>query len=61
MSEFSESYHLEADDQQDGLCLLRRANLEGFVFPPQYGWVTIIPRSEFGTPSERLLQVRSEP
>jgi hypothetical protein len=37
MSEFSESYHLEADDQQDGLCLLRRTNLEGFVFPPQHG------------------------
>jgi hypothetical protein len=56
MSEFSESYHLEADDQQDGLRLLRRANLEGFVFPPQHGWVTIIPRSEFGTPPERLLE-----
>jgi hypothetical protein len=60
MSKFSESYHLEADDQQDGLRLLRRANLERFVFPPQHGWVTIIPRSEFGTPPERLLQVRSE-
>jgi hypothetical protein len=34
MSEFSESYHLEADDQQDGVHLLWRAHLEGFVFPP---------------------------
>ena len=48
MSEFSESYHLEAGDQQEGVGLLRRANLEGFVFPEQNGWVTIIPRSEFG-------------
>ena len=56
MSEFSESYHLEADDQQDGLQLLQRANLEGFVFPPQHGWVTIIPRSEFGAPPQSLLE-----
>jgi|Tabmets5t2r1_1033131.scaffolds.fasta_scaffold12443_1 hypothetical protein len=56
MSEFSESYHLEADDQQDGLHLLQRANLEGFVFPPQHGWVTIIPRSEFGAPPQSLLE-----
>jgi hypothetical protein len=48
MSEFSESYHLEADDQQAGVHLLQRAHLEGFVFPPPRGWVTIVPRSEFG-------------
>ena len=56
MSELSESYHLEADDQQDGVRLLQRAHLEGFVFPPQRGWVTILPRSEFGTPPESLLE-----
>ncbi|SRR6266545_1010759 len=56
MSEFSESYHLQADDQQAGLHLLQQANLEGFVFPPQRGWVTIIPRSEFGAPPQRLLE-----
>src|SRR4029453_6269757 len=48
MSEFSESYHLEADDQHDGLQLLQRANLDGFVFPPQHAWGTIIPSSEVG-------------
>jgi len=56
VSEFSESYHLEADDQQAGVQLLRRANLDGFVFPPQRGWVTIIARSEFGAPPESLLE-----
>jgi hypothetical protein len=55
MSEFSESYHLEADDQQAGPRLLSRANLDGVVFPPQRGWVSIVPRSEFGGPPERLL------
>ncbi len=56
MSEFSESYHLEADDQQDSMHLLQRAALEGVVFPPQRGWVTIVPRSQFGAPPERLLE-----
>jgi hypothetical protein len=56
MSEFSESYHLEGDDQQAGIHLLQRAGLDGFVFPPQRGWVTIIPRSEFGAPPESLLE-----
>jgi hypothetical protein len=56
VSEFSDSYHLEADDQQAGVQLLRRAHLEGFVFPPQSGWVSIFPRSEFGTPPQSLLE-----
>jgi hypothetical protein len=56
MSEFSESYHLQADDQQDGVHLLQRAHLDGFVFPPQRGWVTIIPRSEFGETPDDLVE-----
>jgi hypothetical protein len=56
MSEFSESYHLQADDQQAGVHLLRRAHLDGFVFPPQRGWVTIIPRSEFGEMPDGLVE-----
>ena len=56
MSEFSESYHLEAGDQQAGIHLLRRAHLEGFVFPPQRGWVSIIPRSSFGQLPDALVQ-----
>jgi hypothetical protein len=56
MSEFSESYHLEANDQQDGIHLLQRADLEGIVFPPQRGWVSIVPRSQFGEAPESLLE-----
>jgi hypothetical protein len=56
VSEFSESYHLEADEQQAGSHLLQRANLEGVVFPPQCGWVTIIPQSKFGQLPEGLVQ-----
>jgi hypothetical protein len=56
VSEFSESYHLEADQQQAGIHLLRRANLDGFVFPPQHGWVSIIPRSKFGALPDALVQ-----
>jgi hypothetical protein len=56
MSEFSESYHLEADDQQAGLHLLQRARLEGFVFPPERGWVSILPRSEFGETPDALVE-----
>ncbi len=56
MSEFSESYHLEAEAQQDGVGLLQRAHLEGFVLPPKRGWVTLIPRSEFGQPPDALVE-----
>jgi hypothetical protein len=48
VSEFSESYHLESRDQQDGVRLLQAAKLDGFAFPEANGWVTIIPESEFG-------------
>ena len=62
MSEFSESYHLEADTQQDGIRLLQRAGLTGWVFPPKRhwpatrGWVTILPRSTFGEPPAALIE-----
>jgi len=46
MSEFSESFHLRSDSQQDGADLLRRAGLTGAVFSPVRGWVTVVPESE---------------
>ena len=46
MSEFSESFHLRSDNQQDGENLLKRAGLTGAVFSPVRGWVTIVPESE---------------
>lgn len=46
MSEFSESFHLRSDSQQNGEDLLRRAGLTGAVFSPVRGWVTVVPESE---------------
>jgi len=46
MSEFSESFHLRSDSQQDGEELLRRAGLSGAVFSAVRGWVTVVPESE---------------
>ncbi|WP_088043250.1 hypothetical protein [Bacillus sp. EAC] len=43
MSEFSESYHLFSNDQKDGIELLKRSFVRGFVYPEKNNWVTIIP------------------
>jgi hypothetical protein len=59
VSEFSESYHLEADDQQAAVHLLQRAHLDGFVFPPQRGWVAIVPRSGFGETPDGLVEANA--
>jgi len=56
VSEFSESYHLQADHQQDGVDLLQRAPLEGVVFPPERGWGSIISWSEFGETPDALVE-----
>ena len=42
MSEFSESYHLRSERQDDAVELLRRAKLKGYVYPPTSGWVTFL-------------------
>lgn len=42
MSEFSDSFHLRSDDLDEGVALLRRAGLEGFVFPSEGGWTTLV-------------------
>ena len=42
MSEVSESYHLRTNDPAEGVELLRRVGLHGFVFPPSDGWTTIL-------------------
>lgn len=56
MSEFSESYHLRASELQEGVDLLRRAGLGGYVFPPENGWVTILPEGEIFEPNQRLVR-----
>ena len=49
MSEFSQTYHLVADDQGAGVDLLREVPVRGFVFPPSNGWVTFVPdEDEYG-------------
>lgn len=56
MSEFSQSYHLVSDSADEGVALLRRAELRGWVFAPGNGWVTLIPEpDEFGEASAALL------
>jgi hypothetical protein len=42
VSEFSESCHLRCDDRAEGVELLRRAKMGGYVFAPEHGWVTVL-------------------
>jgi len=55
MSEFSDSYHLRAGEQQAGVDLLRAAGLAGYVFPPENGWVTVVADGEAFEPNQRLI------
>jgi hypothetical protein len=56
MSEFSDSYHLRADHLQAGVDLLRAAGLGGYVFPPENGWVTVLPEGEPFKPNQALIR-----
>ena len=40
MSEFSESFHLKTSDQAQAVTLLRDAEMSGYVFGEENGWVT---------------------
>jgi len=56
VSEFSQSYHLASDEQEEATDLLRRAGVRGWVFPPSNGWVSFLPEpDEFGTPSPAVV------
>ncbi|EBK2060064.1 hypothetical protein AAL85_25075, partial [Salmonella enterica subsp. enterica serovar Typhi] len=55
MSEFSESYYLFSLDQNDGIKLLKKAWLRGFVYPSSYNWVTIVPSGRSFQPNKRLI------
>ncbi|TYP74871.1 hypothetical protein [Paenibacillus methanolicus] len=55
MSEFSESYHLFAAEQADGMKLLRRGFTPGYVFPAGNNWVTILPKGAAFRPNRRLI------
>jgi hypothetical protein len=55
MSEFSDSYHLRSDSQQDGIDVLRTAGLRGYVFPAENGWVTVVAKGRSFKPNKRLI------
>src|SRR5690242_13108923 len=54
MSEFSESYHLRSSDINDGVSLLKRAGLKGYVFPPASGWVSFVAEQNSFAPDQRI-------
>jgi hypothetical protein len=56
MSEFSDSYHLRAGSQQDGIALLRAAALRGYVFPAGNGWVTVVAEGSSFEPNQPLIK-----
>ena len=59
MSEFSESFHLLSTDQQDGIALLKRSSLHGFVFPAANNWVTVLPEQFSFEADDPLIQANS--
>lgn len=42
MSEFSESFHLKSDRQEEGVALLEKVSLKGYVLPPHNNWVSFV-------------------
>jgi hypothetical protein len=55
MSEFSESYHLFSREQKEGIDLLKRSFLRGFVYPVSNNWVTILPSGRIFQANKRLI------
>ncbi|MDQ0060063.1 hypothetical protein [Paenibacillus harenae] len=55
MSEFSESYHLFSKDQKEGVDLLNRAGIGGFVYPEENNWVTLLPEGEIFHENNKLI------
>ncbi len=61
MSEFSESYHLRSRDTADTVALLRRAGVDGFVFPSAEGWTAFVAEGGTFAPDERLVAAAPAP
>jgi len=55
MSECCDSYHLRSGDEKDGVELLKRAGLAGFVYPHADGWVTLVAEGSEMMPNEDLI------
>lgn len=56
MSEFSDSYHLRSQISLEGVNLLNKADLRGFVFPESNGWVTLVAEGSDLMPNEKLIE-----
>jgi hypothetical protein len=61
MSEFSESYHLRSERQDDAVELLRRAKLKGYVYQPVSGWVTFLAEQGVFEPDRRIVEAARQP
>lgn len=59
MSEFSESYHLRGTDIKEGVALMHRTGLKGYVFPPKDGWISIVAEGNSFAPDERITSQNS--
>lgn len=55
MSEFSESYHLKSNNQNDAVLLLKRALLSGYVLPQHSGWVSLVLKESQFEPIDNLI------
>ncbi|MCR2803881.1 hypothetical protein [Paenibacillus soyae] len=55
MSEFTECYYLYSSNQNDGVKLLKKAWLRGYVYPAGQHWVTILPSGRPFRPNKRLI------
>ena len=59
MSEFSDSYHLRSYNRNDGVNLLKKAKLKGFVFPETNGWITLVAEGDELMPNNKLIKVNN--
>ena len=61
MSEFSESYHLRSERQQDAIELLRTAKRAGYVYQPVNGWVSFVAEGGVFEPDARIVAAARHP
>lgn len=59
MSEFSDNYHLRSYNRNDGVNLLKKAKLKGFVFPETNGWITLVAEGSKLTPNNKLIEANN--
>jgi hypothetical protein len=55
MSELSNSFHVRSSDVREGVELLRRAGVPGYVYPPENGWVPVVFPHGMGGSDERVV------